>query len=134
MSSAEFFQSQFFKKILSGIQVPSELQIVWVQTVFKSYRQTTLVDRESNPIRYIPLFWVWGWPVSLHPGINLLSAVVFFFLNDVFQKILSGIPSEYQNSFYPDQAQHSVRPDLGQNCLKMVSADDTSKQRAKSPV
>ena len=53
LSSADFFQNQLFRKILSGI--PSECQIVfiqirpdvlsgliWVQTVCKSYQQTTL--------------------------------------------------------------------------------------------
>ena len=35
------------------------------------------------------------------------------------------------NSFDPDQAQHFVRPDLGPNCLQMLSADDTCKQRIK---
>ena len=31
----------------------------------------------------------------------------------------------------PDQARHSVGPDLGPNCLQRLSADDTSRQRAK---
>ena len=73
-----FFRISFSKKILSGIQVPSECQIVWVQTVFKTHRQTTLVGRELNPLRYIPLFWIWGWPDYFHAGIILLSAVMFF--------------------------------------------------------
>ena len=53
LSSADFFQNQLFRKILSGI--PSECQTVciqtrpdillgqrWVQTVCKSYQQMTL--------------------------------------------------------------------------------------------
>ena len=57
LSSADFFQNQFFLKILSGI--PPECQTVWIQirpdilsglvwvkTVCKSYQQTTLVDKE----------------------------------------------------------------------------------------
>ena len=35
------------------------------------------------------------------------------------------------NSLDPDQALHSVRLDLGPNCLQKLSADDISKQRAK---
>ena len=30
------------------------------------------------------------------------------------------------NSFDPDQDRHCVGPDLGQNCLQRVSADDKS--------
>ena len=33
------------------------------------------------------------------------------------------------NNFGPDKARHSVGPDLGPNCLQMLSADDTSSQR-----
>ena len=36
------------------------------------------------------------------------------------------------NSLDPDQAQHNVWPDLGQNRLQKLSADDTSRQRAQS--
>ena len=31
------------------------------------------------------------------------------------------------NSFDPDQDRHSVGPDLGPNCLQMLSADDKSR-------
>ena len=33
------------------------------------------------------------------------------------------------NSLDPDQARHYVGPDLGQNCLQRLSADDTSTLR-----
>ena len=33
------------------------------------------------------------------------------------------------NSLDPDQVGQDVRPDLGPNCLLMLSADDTSWQR-----
>ena len=33
------------------------------------------------------------------------------------------------NSLDPDQALHSVGPDLGPNCLQNLSADDTSRQK-----
>ena len=57
LSSADIFQNQLVRKILSGI--PSVCQTVWiqirpdilsglicVQTVFKDFQQTTLVDKE----------------------------------------------------------------------------------------
>ena len=36
------------------------------------------------------------------------------------------------NSLDPDQSRHFVGPDLGPNCLQRLSADDTSRQRAKT--
>ena len=54
--------------------------------------------------------------------------VFFFFWNQIFQKILSGIPSRVSDSLDPDQAQHYVGPDLGPKCLQRLSADDTSRQ------
>ena len=33
------------------------------------------------------------------------------------------------NSLDPDQARHFDGPDLGANCLKRLSEDDTSRQR-----
>ena len=57
LTSADFFQNQFFRKILSGIL--SECQtdwtlirpddssgLIWVQTVCQNYQQTSLVDKE----------------------------------------------------------------------------------------
>ena len=39
------------------------------------------------------------------------------------------------NSLDPDQARHFVRPDLGPNCLQMLSASDTRRQSGKaSPI
>ena len=36
------------------------------------------------------------------------------------------------NILDPDQARHFVGPNLGPNCLEMLSADNTSKQRFNS--
>ena len=47
--------------------------------------------------------------------IFLSSADIF--QNQLFLKILSGIPS-VSNSLDPDQARHFAGPDLGLNCLK----------------
>ena len=57
LSSAEFFQNQLIGEILS--RIPSECQtdwiqispdilsdLIWIQTVFKSYQRTTLGDKE----------------------------------------------------------------------------------------
>ena len=35
------------------------------------------------------------------------------------------------SSLDPDQARHTVGPDLGPNCLPMLSADNTSRQELK---
>ena len=43
----------------------------------------------------------------------------FFFLNQLFQKNLSGVPS-VSNSLDPDQSRRFVWPDLGPNCLQTV--------------
>ena len=68
LSSADFFQNQLFRAILSGI--PSEFQMVWIQTrpdvlscliwvriVCKSYQQTTLVGKEliQSVTLHVPL-------------------------------------------------------------------------------
>ena len=60
---------------------------------------------------------------SLHPGLfHALFCRLQFFLNQLFRKILSGIPSECQT----DWIQVSfVRPDLDPNCLQKLSADVT---------
>ena len=47
-----------------------------------------------------------------------------FFQNQLFRKILSGIPS-VSTSLDPDQTRHFVGSDLGLNCLLKLSADDT---------
>ena len=33
------------------------------------------------------------------------------------------------NSLDPDQARHFIEPDLSPNCLQVLSAEDTSRQR-----
>ena len=50
-----------------------------------------------------------------------------FFQNQLFQKFLSGVQSECQTvwtQIRPD----FVGPDLGQNCLQSLSADDTHRK------
>ena len=57
LSSVDFFQNHFFRKIIS--EIPSECQtdliqircdvlsgLIWIQSVCKGYEQTTLVDNE----------------------------------------------------------------------------------------
>ena len=43
-----------------------------------------------------------------------------------FQKNISGRLSECQNCLESDLARHLIEPDLGQNCLQWLSADDKS--------
>ena len=54
----------------------------------------------------------------LSPAVVCFSIIFFFF------KHLS------VNNLDPDQARRIVRPDLGPNCLQMLSADDISVQTA----
>ena len=51
------------------------------------------------------------------------------FQNQLFQKILSGIPC-VSNRMDPDQARHFVGPELGPNCLHRLSADETYRVNA----
>ena len=59
---------------------------------------------------------------------NLLLSSADFFQDELFQKILSGTPSECQNNLDTDQDRHSVGPDLGPNCLQRLSADDLNRR------
>ena len=59
----------------------------------------------------------------------LLSAN--FFKNNLSRKNSFRNNIGLSNMFYPDQAQHFVRSDLGPNCLQRYSADNTIKQRVK---
>ena len=54
---------------------------------------------------------------------------MFFLLSAYFFKIIFFRNSiRVSNSLDPDQTRHFVGPDLGPNCLQMLSADDTSKE------
>ena len=56
--------------------------------------------------------------------------LIFFKIN-VFEKKSSGIPSlRVSKSLDPDQVRHSVVPDLGPNCLQMLSANDTGQVKS----
>ena len=47
------------------------------------------------------------------------------FSKSIFSKNSFRNAISVSNSLDPDQARHSVRPDLGPNCLQRLSADDT---------
>ena len=51
---------------------------------------------------------------------------LFFSKNPVMNTI------KVSNGLDPDQVRRFVRPDLGPNCLQLLSADDTSEHRVKS--
>ena len=60
----------------------------------------------------------------------MLRNVSLFFVNDFFSKYFFSKISfrntiRGSNSLYPHQVRHFVGPDLGLNCLQMLSADDT---------
>ena len=67
----------------------------------------------------------------LNSGLSLkLSPMLsadFFFQNQLFGKILSGIPSECQTVRI--QVRPDILPDLSPKCLQILSTDDTSRQR-----
>ena len=48
------------------------------------------------------------------------------------ENYFGNIPS-VSYSLDPDQARHSVGPDLGPNCLQRLSADGTRRQRVLTP-
>ena len=75
----------------------------------------------KGPFNSLPTGEYW---VILH--VFLLSAD--FFQNQLFRKIILGLPSECQTLLDPDQAQRFVEPDLGPNCLQRLSADGTGRQ------
>ena len=57
---------------------------------------------------------------------------VDFFSNSTFSKNSISNTIRVSNSLGPDQAPNFVVPELGQNCLQRLSADDTSRQRVRS--
>ena len=59
----------------------------------------------------------------------LLTFYKINFFNFSFSKNAFTNTIIVSNSLDPDQAQHSVGPGLGPNCLRRLSADKTSRQR-----
>ena len=51
-----------------------------------------------------------------------------FFSKAIFSKTLFRITIRGSISLDPDQAGHFIEPDLGQNCLQRISADETSRR------
>ena len=60
--------------------------------------------------------------------LNIFSWFIFLLLNSSLN-ILSRIKYGASNSLDLDQARRNVGPDLGPNCLQMLSADYTSRHR-----
>ena len=56
-------------------------------------------------------------PSSGDINLSNLSCFLCFLIQEYHQSV--------SNSLDPDQARHFVGPDLGPNCLQMLSADDT---------
>ena len=55
--------------------------------------------------------------------------LLIFFKIIFFEKFFWEYTIRVSNNLDPDQARHSVRPDLGSNCLQRLSVDNTSRQR-----
>ena len=64
--------------------------------------------------------------------LNAFLSSADFFQNQLFQKILSGIPLECKQLSKQFGFRHFVGPDLGPNYLQRSSADDTSRERVKT--
>ena len=62
------------------------------------------------------------WLLTLCMPGNFNSFLVICWL--LFQQILSGTLSKCQTILDPDQDRQNVSPDLGQNCLQRLAADD----------
>ena len=60
-----------------------------------------------------------------------LFFAIFFSKSTFLNYFRNATKVPFLNSLDPDQARHSVGPDLGANCLQKLSADDTSRQRVK---
>ena len=52
---------------------------------------------------------------------------IIFFKNQLFQQQKFTMTLRLSNSLYPDQARHFVGPDQGSNCLRRLSANNTSR-------
>ena len=61
---------------------------------------------------------------------NFLSSAVFFFQNQLFRKIISGIPSECQTVWTQIRPDVLSGSDLGPNCLQKL-ADNSKPSSAK---
>ena len=61
-----------------------------------------------------------------------LFVVVHLFSKSTFSKKYFKNTIRVSNSFDPDQARRKVGPDLGQNCLQSLPADETSRQRVNA--
>ena len=89
----------------------------------------TLSDTADLGLHCLPLFHKKEARVkTLHARyffVILLSSVDFF-QDQLFKKKSFRNTIRVSNGFDPDQDRHSVRPDLGPNCLQKISADDKS--------
>ena len=133
-----FSQNQLFQKIISGI--PSEYQtdwiqirpeilsgLIWGQTVCKSYQQRTLGDKELSSC-YVYELLLFPWTDSIKIGFwqkaeyrltlcplgnffMLFWLSAYFFHNQLFRKILSGIPYEYQTDWI------QIRPHISSSLI-----------------
>ena len=63
----------------------------------------------------------------------MLFCGLLIFSKSTFSKKYFRNANRVSNSFDPDQARRYVGPDLGPNCLKRLSADDTRRPTCISP-
>ena len=63
----------------------------------------------------------------------MLFRHLLIYLKKIFFENSSRNTIRVSNSLDPDQARHFVGPDLGPNCLQILSADDTSREELNGP-
>ena len=146
LSSADFFQNQLFRKILSGYHqrikqfgyrlgqrlVGPYLDPNWLPYLSADdpSGQRIVVSglyKDSHVRQDINSFVCWV--IFLH----FCRLLIFFKINFLVFLILSRIPSEYQTVWIHDWARHYVRPNLDPNWLQRLSADDHSRRRIVAP-
>ena len=76
-------------------------------------------SRQNRDYEYILETW----------GIKIAKFLVEMELFPPYQS--GGKKIRMSNSLDPDQARNFVGPELGQNCLQRISADDTCRQRVR---
>ena len=149
LSSADFFQHSIFPKIISGtlsecqtvwIQIRTDATsvLIWIQTVCKCYQQTTKVAASKERVNII------HYTQSLTQSLSKRQTVWLcrswsgskLFANVISRRQKSPLARKELISFITPKVWRShyqsvkpfdyVGPDLGPNCLQMLSADDKS--------
>ena len=129
-----FFHNHFFENKIQeyhqGVQIRPDVlsDLIWAQTVFKGYQQTTKVATSMESVAALnislptPNSQNYDLPCSHNIGHHIHQLDIFFVVCWFFPKILSRT-----SNLDPDQARRFVGPDINPNCLQRLSAEDKSR-------